>query len=1245
VRLLVASGLDPSAQDEDGATPLHRAAIWDHVEVMKYLVTSCRVCLASRNLSGETPLHSAAFSGSECAVMWLLSQGADTSILTDNGMTPMDMARTLATRKWIAAVEDGGERPKESEINLALPMSPEEDQRKRELEEFEREICEWRARRILNSELSDLRDEAKRIGRVKRQAEAFVSPLEESTGKCCIVNDDNDKLEDGATESYSSTSTDESWVDIGISCSRPSDSPCSTSTQGLWPEQNRCVLDIIPLQLLKDCAKNLHARIERSFLRSSWPNTISHSVSNSFHGYIPHRLTRNTISTHSRGVLPSYYSEPALPIEEPPRLCIAHCDLERDDDESWCFADCPSPVADEDGQVGTTDRWDKMLDVSDAEALSSCSTTKIPIAPRPTSGTLSLRCRGDEEIDLKCGKSDLIPPKRKGKGLPRHGKMSFEHVKSRLDQPTKASQHGRWTGDVAHRSAPQSECNSGAVTPVRTPSHRTASEKVSRASSHSPNQMAAAVIHALQSVEVEDNLVVVNSVGKRSRIPVSTSKAHPESSCKDVSPMQMRQQAGNMHRPHSVKSLKQRYVGNTPPSKSDPREVSIPTDFKIPSYGKISYEGTVSRLFQPTAASKMGKWTKSEEIGRTRSDPSKVSKDNGGRVSPIGPVTSHSSGRSRSHRTPESNESDMDVPPRSHRYDHVPSRLSQPTKAFEMGRWKGKRSDSVSSNGSVCNSGSATPAEGMDKKTPGEVAIAVASALNAKEDDDESPLPIFRREENRLSHAPRDRYDNVKPRVYASTDAWVEQHRQLQKPSDVLTPEVAPSTHSLSHSQSFALEGHKSKYDHVKSRLFEPTDAWIEYHKNNPLRSMPNPSAPRSRGGNSEESMLKAQDSRVVVSKSKSLSNYEHSQSRLFESTNSWRQHHKGNPHASLPRSNSSSTSGSCTPTGNRNTNITQLTVDVISALEAPDSESETEDDHRKRHGHHHKHSIPHYDSVSYEEVQSRLYEPTRAYLEYSKKGHEIFERMYNVTHFSRDQAALRAVDGVYMPSQEHISLHHQHSQKFEFIKRIIASREGHEKDYKAEETARVDTADFARVVYQPIHSRLMQSTIAHLNKCGHETSHNVSVPGDTMSIILHKEEDRENSSEVSSISEVEQNISPVDSWRSEIPGVHLYKIDGDKQHKQQAEDEDIVNRPTDDLSVDEWSFCQSGDEEDGFPLPSSSERLSPLHAIRPQYGVKSQSLCHTLDTVERVRSEDHWWAKSMFASPKASEGNSGSKY
>ena len=56
-------------------------------------------------------------------------------------MTPMDMARTLATRKWIAAVEvgdrdfanfvvnvaqDGGERPKESEINLALPMSPEE---------------------------------------------------------------------------------------------------------------------------------------------------------------------------------------------------------------------------------------------------------------------------------------------------------------------------------------------------------------------------------------------------------------------------------------------------------------------------------------------------------------------------------------------------------------------------------------------------------------------------------------------------------------------------------------------------------------------------------------------------------------------------------------------------------------------------------------------------------------------------------------------------------------------------------------------------------------------------------------------------------------------------------------------------------------------------------------------------------------------------------------------------------------
>ncbi|KAL5729246.1 hypothetical protein ACHQM5_002222 [Ranunculus cassubicifolius] len=76
-------------------TPLHIAAGYDNVELVKYLL-NCRgpeaIELEAKNMYGETPLHMAAKNGCSGAARLLLEHGAFVEAKANNGMTPLHLA-------------------------------------------------------------------------------------------------------------------------------------------------------------------------------------------------------------------------------------------------------------------------------------------------------------------------------------------------------------------------------------------------------------------------------------------------------------------------------------------------------------------------------------------------------------------------------------------------------------------------------------------------------------------------------------------------------------------------------------------------------------------------------------------------------------------------------------------------------------------------------------------------------------------------------------------------------------------------------------------------------------------------------------------------------------------------------------------------------------------------------------------------------------------------------------------------
>lgn len=82
--------------DEDGYSPLHRAAYSGHVEVVSALLASGSK-VNSRTVDGWTPLHSACRWNRVTVVSHLLQHGADLNAQTNGGLTPLHLAASCTS--------------------------------------------------------------------------------------------------------------------------------------------------------------------------------------------------------------------------------------------------------------------------------------------------------------------------------------------------------------------------------------------------------------------------------------------------------------------------------------------------------------------------------------------------------------------------------------------------------------------------------------------------------------------------------------------------------------------------------------------------------------------------------------------------------------------------------------------------------------------------------------------------------------------------------------------------------------------------------------------------------------------------------------------------------------------------------------------------------------------------------------------------------------------------------------------
>lgn len=91
LRLLVADPLLVHYCDEDGYTPLHRAAYSGHVEVVRTLLAAGSM-VNHRTVDGWTPLHSACRWSHAIVACCLLQHGAKLNAQTNGGLTPLHLA-------------------------------------------------------------------------------------------------------------------------------------------------------------------------------------------------------------------------------------------------------------------------------------------------------------------------------------------------------------------------------------------------------------------------------------------------------------------------------------------------------------------------------------------------------------------------------------------------------------------------------------------------------------------------------------------------------------------------------------------------------------------------------------------------------------------------------------------------------------------------------------------------------------------------------------------------------------------------------------------------------------------------------------------------------------------------------------------------------------------------------------------------------------------------------------------------
>ena len=92
VQAELSGGADVMARDENGRTPLHRAA-WSSTPANIQALLAAGADVMARNEYGTTPLHVAASGGTPANIQALLAAGADAKAKNKEGKSPWDLAQ------------------------------------------------------------------------------------------------------------------------------------------------------------------------------------------------------------------------------------------------------------------------------------------------------------------------------------------------------------------------------------------------------------------------------------------------------------------------------------------------------------------------------------------------------------------------------------------------------------------------------------------------------------------------------------------------------------------------------------------------------------------------------------------------------------------------------------------------------------------------------------------------------------------------------------------------------------------------------------------------------------------------------------------------------------------------------------------------------------------------------------------------------------------------------------------------
>lgn len=114
--------VDPDARDEDGLTPLMRAADRGHAHVVRALLRAGSASDA-RDPDGMTPLHYAALCAHPAVVRELVRHGADITAADDDGQTPRDVAADNETRAALEWKPINGRIPVAAAVVAAAVIS------------------------------------------------------------------------------------------------------------------------------------------------------------------------------------------------------------------------------------------------------------------------------------------------------------------------------------------------------------------------------------------------------------------------------------------------------------------------------------------------------------------------------------------------------------------------------------------------------------------------------------------------------------------------------------------------------------------------------------------------------------------------------------------------------------------------------------------------------------------------------------------------------------------------------------------------------------------------------------------------------------------------------------------------------------------------------------------------------------------------------------------------------------------